>query len=35
VQLGGGVIVLEFGRRKVDLEDIFLSLTEGDQHAKI
>jgi ABC-2 type transport system ATP-binding protein len=35
VQLGGGVIVLEFGRRKVDLEDIFLSLTEGDQHAKL
>jgi ABC-2 type transport system ATP-binding protein len=27
---GGEVIVLEYGRRKVDLEDIFLALTEGD-----
>jgi ABC-2 type transport system ATP-binding protein len=32
VQLGGEVTVLEFGRRKVDLEDIFLSLTEGDHN---
>ena len=29
---GGEVTVLEFGRRKVDLEDIFLTLTEGDQN---
>lgn len=28
------VTVLEFGRRKVDLEDIFLNLTEGDQNGK-
>lgn len=34
VQQGGEVIVLEFGRRKVDLEDIFLSLTEGAQNGK-
>jgi len=27
---GDEVTVLEFGRRKVDLEDIFLTLTEGD-----
>lgn len=32
VLLGGEVTVLEFGRRKVDLEDIFLALTEGDQN---
>lgn len=32
VQLDGGVTILEYGRRKVDLEDIFLSLTEGDQN---
>jgi ABC-2 type transport system ATP-binding protein len=30
VQSGGEVTVLEFGRRKVDLEDIFLKLTEGN-----
>jgi ABC-2 type transport system ATP-binding protein len=29
---GDEVTVLEFGRRKVDLEDIFLTLTEGDQN---
>jgi ABC-2 type transport system ATP-binding protein len=34
VQSGGEVTVLEFGRRKVDLEDIFLTLTEGDQNGK-
>ncbi len=28
------VTVLEFGRRKVDLEDIFLTLTEGGQNGK-
>jgi ABC-2 type transport system ATP-binding protein len=31
---GGEVTILEFGRRKVDLEDIFLTLTEGDQNGK-
>jgi ABC-2 type transport system ATP-binding protein len=30
--LGGQVTVLEYGRRKVDLEDIFLTLTEGDRN---
>jgi len=35
VQSAGGVTVLEFGRRKVDLEDIFLALTEGDQNGKL
>ncbi len=34
VLLGGEVTVLEFGRKKVDLEDIFLTLTEGDQNGK-
>ncbi len=34
VQSGGDVTVLEFGRRKVDLEDIFLALTEGHQNGK-
>ena len=32
VQSGGEVTVLEFGRRKVDLEDIFLTLTEGGKY---
>lgn len=31
---GGDVTVVEFGRKKVDLEDIFLKLTEGDQNGK-
>ena len=30
----GEVTILEYGRRKVDLEDIFLTLTEGDQNGK-
>jgi len=34
VQLGDEVTVLEFGRMKVDLEDIFLTLTEGGQNGK-
>jgi ABC-2 type transport system ATP-binding protein len=34
VQSGGEVTILEFGRRKVDLEDIFLSLTEGEKNGK-
>ena len=34
VQSGGEVTVLEYGRRKVDLEDIFLTLTEGGQNGK-
>jgi len=29
---GGGVTVLEYGRKKVDLEEIFLGLTEGGHH---
>jgi len=29
---GGEIIVLEYGRRKFDLEDIFLALTEGDKN---
>ncbi|HEX9091199.1 MAG TPA: ABC transporter ATP-binding protein [Anaerolineales bacterium] len=31
---GGEVTVLEFGRQKIDLEDIFLTLTEGVQNGK-
>ncbi len=31
---GGEVTVLEFGHRKVDLEDIFLALTEGEKNGK-
>ncbi len=31
---GGDVTVLEYGRRKVDLEDIFLTLTEGARNGK-
>jgi ABC-2 type transport system ATP-binding protein len=31
-QMGGRTTVLEFGRKKVDLEEIFLGLTEGDYH---
>ncbi len=31
---GDDVTVLEYGRRKVDLEDIFLNLTEGGQNGK-
>ncbi len=34
VMSGDDVTVLEFGRRKVDLEDIFLTLTEGGQNGK-
>jgi len=34
VQTGGEVTVLEYGRKKVDLEDTFLSLTKGDQNGK-
>ncbi len=34
VMAGDDVTVLEFGRRKVDLEDIFLTLTEGGQNGK-
>jgi len=34
VQSGGEVTVLEFGRKKLDLEEIFLTLTEGDQNGK-
>lgn len=34
VLAGREVTVLEYGRRKVDLEDIFLNLTEGDQNGK-
>jgi len=34
VLAGKEVTVLEYGRRKVDLEDIFLTLTEGDQNGK-
>jgi ABC-2 type transport system ATP-binding protein len=34
VQLGDEVTVLEFGRKKVDLEDIFLTLTDGGQNGK-
>ncbi len=31
---GGEVTVLEFGHKKIDLEDIFLTLTEGAQNGK-
>ena len=34
VMSGGDVTVLEYGRRKVDLEDIFLTLTDGGQNGK-
>ncbi len=34
VMSGEDVTVLEYGRRKVDLEDIFLTLTEGGQNGK-
>ena len=34
VQSGDEVTVLEFGRMKVNLEDIFLTLTEGGQNGK-
>ena len=34
VQSKGDVTVLEFGRKKLDLEEIFLTLTEGDQNGK-
>lgn len=31
---GGDITVLEYGRKKVDLEDIFLSLIEGENNAQ-
>jgi len=34
VQSDGEVTVLEFRRKKLDLEEIFLTLTEGDQNGK-
>jgi ABC-2 type transport system ATP-binding protein len=34
VLTGGEVIVLEYGRKKADLEEIFLGLTEGGHHGK-
>ena len=34
VQSDGAVIVTEFGRKKVDLEEVFLSLIEGGNHVK-
>ncbi len=34
VMAGDEVNVLEYGRRKVDLEDIFLTLTDGGQNGK-
>lgn len=32
--LAQGLIVTEFGRKKVDLEEVFLGLTEGGEHGK-
>ena len=34
VQLDGATTVIEFGRKKVDLEEVFLGLTEGGTHGK-
>lgn len=34
VMVGDDVTVLDYGRRKVDLEDIFLNLTDGGQNGK-
>ncbi len=34
VMSGDDVTVLEYGRRKVDLEDIFLTMTDGGQNGK-
>jgi ABC-2 type transport system ATP-binding protein len=34
VQSDDAVIVTEFGRKKVDLEEVFLSLIEGGNHVK-
>lgn len=32
--LAQGLIVTEFGQKKVDLEEVFLGLTEGGHHGK-
>jgi ABC-2 type transport system ATP-binding protein len=32
IMAGNGVKVIEFGRKKIDLEDVFMSVVEGSAH---